>query len=105
MTKERYRTEYHQVVAGRSLARAAMRFGRRGQLVHVAGSLHGHSWTGADGTKHDGTEIIAESFQVLDQLPNEVSRAYWAPCPSVLAVGSISPQVKARLCDLGSPSH
>jgi single-strand DNA-binding protein len=70
-TNDRHRTEYHQVVAWRQLADVVMRFGRQGQLVHVAGSLHGHSWTGAEGTKHDGTEIIAESFQVLDRLPDE----------------------------------
>jgi single-strand DNA-binding protein len=70
-TNDRHQTEYHQIVAWRQLADIVMRFGRQGQLVHVVGRLHGHSWTGADGTKHDGTEIVAESFQVLDRMPDE----------------------------------
>lgn len=67
-TNERNQTEHHQIVAWRELSEIVMRFARQGQLVHVTGRLHGHSWTDLDSTKHDGTEIIAESFQVLERI-------------------------------------
>jgi single-strand DNA-binding protein len=68
-TNDRHATEFHQVVAWRQLAEIVMQHACKGQMVHVVGSLHGNAWTGADGTKHDGTEIIADSFQVLDRKP------------------------------------
>ena len=70
-TNDRNETEFHQVVAWRNLADIVMRFARKGQMVHVVGRLHANTWTGNDGTKHDGTEIIAETFQVLDRKPME----------------------------------
>jgi single-strand DNA-binding protein len=66
-TNDRQETEFHQIVAWRQLADIVMRFARKGQMVHVVGRLHGNAWTGTDGTKHEGTEIIADSFQVLDR--------------------------------------
>lgn len=66
-TNDRQETEFHQVVAWRQLADIVMQFARKGQMVHVVGRLHGNAWTGNDGIKHDGTEIVAESFQVLDR--------------------------------------
>jgi single-strand DNA-binding protein len=66
-TNDRSETEFHQGVAWRNLADIVMRVGHKGQLVHVVGRLHANVWTGNDGTRHEATEIIAESFQVLER--------------------------------------
>lgn len=74
-TTERYRdrnggeirekTEWHNIVAWRSLADLAEKFIRKGIQIYVEGKLTTRSWTDQSGNKRYTTEVVADSIQLL----------------------------------------
>ena len=73
-TSERYRdrsgeqrenTEWHNVVAWRSLADLAENFIRKGTQIYVEGRLRTREYTDQTGAKRYRTEIIADNIQLL----------------------------------------
>lgn len=74
-TTERYRdrngseirekTEWHNIVAWRSLADLAEKFIRKGTQIYVEGKLTTRSWTDQSGNKRYTTEVVADSIQLL----------------------------------------
>jgi single-strand DNA-binding protein len=58
------RTDWHRVVAWRSLAEYAKSL-KKGQLLYVEGRLQSREWTDKDNNKHFVTEIIAETLTML----------------------------------------
>jgi len=73
-TSERYRdasgvvkenTEWHTVVAWRSLAEMVDKYVKKGTQIYVEGRLRTRSWTDQTGNKRYSTEIQAETIQLL----------------------------------------
>ncbi len=58
------RTEWHNIVAWRSLATTAEKFIRKGSQLYIEGKIQTRNWE-KDGIKRYTTEIIAESIQLL----------------------------------------
>lgn len=66
--ERREQTEWHQVVLWGKAARAACDVLAKGRLVYVDGRLRTRTWEDEAG-KHYRTEVVAESWQVLDRRP------------------------------------
>lgn len=58
------RTEWHTIVAWRSLAELAEKYIRKGSQLYVEGKIQTRSWE-KDGIKRYATEILAETIQLL----------------------------------------
>lgn len=73
-TSERYKdrsgefkenTEWHNIVAWRTLADTVEKYVRKGTQIYVEGRLRTRSWTDQSGAKRYSTEINADSIQLL----------------------------------------
>jgi single-strand DNA-binding protein len=64
-TKKEY-TEFHSLVAFGRLAEVARDLLRKGRLVYAEGRLRYRTWENGEGQKRCSTEIVIDSFQVLD---------------------------------------
>ncbi len=60
-------TEWHNVVLWRSMAESAEKVLKKGTQIYVEGKLETRQWTDKDGNKRNITEIVGESFLVLQK--------------------------------------
>ena len=60
-------TDWHNIVAWRGLADLASRYLYKGSMIYLEGKLKTRSYTDKDGSKKYVSEIIAESFIMLDK--------------------------------------
>ena len=63
-------TEWHNVVLWRGLADLAAKYLTKGSLVYIEGKLKTRSYDDREGNKRYVTEIVAESFLMLDKPTN-----------------------------------
>jgi single-strand DNA-binding protein len=59
------RTEWHQIVAWRGLAKICGEYLNKGKLVYIEGRLRTRSWDDKDGNKRYRTEIEATDMKML----------------------------------------
>ena len=59
-------TEWHNIVVWRRLAEVAGEYLRKGSRVYVEGKIRTRSWDGQDGQKRYKTEVMADTFIMLD---------------------------------------
>ena len=59
------KTEWHNIVAWRWLAKLAENYIKKGTQIYVEGKLTTRSWDDKDGNKRYTTEIVANSIQLL----------------------------------------
>ncbi len=78
-------TEFHNVVAWGKLAETAQQYLHKASRVYVEGRLQTRDWTAQDGSKRTRTEIIADSFIMLDGKPMGEGTSYSAPAGSAPA--------------------
>ena len=64
------KTDWHPVVAWRGLADLAQKYLRKGSHLYVEGKLKNRSYEDKEGIKRYVTEIVAESFLLLDKPEN-----------------------------------
>jgi len=90
-TNERYKdksgevktiTEWHDVVVWRGLAELAERLLTKGKLVYVEGKLNHRKWQDKDGNNRKTTEVLANSFQILEKKDAPSSGNYGNNFPS-----------------------
>lgn len=60
-------TEWHNIVLWRSMAESAEKLLKKGTQVYVEGKLQTRQWTDKEGHKRTTTEIVGESFVVLQR--------------------------------------
>ncbi len=60
-------TEWHNIVCWRDLASRAENYVRKGRLIYLEGKIRTRSYDAQDGSKKYITEILADSFQLLDK--------------------------------------
>ncbi|SFF51677.1 single-stranded DNA-binding protein [Thermoflexibacter ruber] len=60
-------TEWHSIVAWRSLADLAGKYLKKGSTIYLEGKIKTRSYEDKEGNKKYVTEIIAESFIMLDK--------------------------------------
>jgi len=64
------RTEWHNIVAWRGLAKLAESYIRKGREIYVEGKIQTRSWE-KDGIKRYTTEIFADTIQLLGKKPEQ----------------------------------
>lgn len=60
-------TEWHNIVLWRSMAESAEKLLKKGTQIYLEGKLQTRQWTDKDGHKRNITEIVGESFLVLQK--------------------------------------
>lgn len=60
-------TEWHNIVMWRGLAESAEKYLKKGTQVYLEGKLQTRQWTDKEGQKRSTTEIVAESYQILQR--------------------------------------
>src|SRR5665647_478789 len=77
------RTEWHNIVAWRSLAKLAENYIRKGREIYVEGKIQTRAWE-KDGIKRYTTEIYADTITLLGKKPEHteaLSSVVAAPAP------------------------
>lgn len=64
-------TEWHNIVAWRSLAEIVEKYLRKGKLVYIEGKLRTRAWDDKEGVKRYTTEIVAENMTMLGRREDE----------------------------------
>ena len=72
------RTEWHNIVAWRGLAKLSEEYIRKGSQIYVEGKITNRSWE-KDGVKYYRTEIVADSIQLLGRKPEAGTEAQQHP--------------------------
>jgi len=60
-------TEWHNIVMWRGLAESAEKYLKKGTQVYVEGKLQTRQWNDKEGHKRSTTEIVAESYVILQR--------------------------------------
>lgn len=60
-------TEWHNVVVWRSMAESAEKLLKKGTQIYLEGKLQTRQWLDKDGNKRNITEIVGESFLILQR--------------------------------------
>jgi single-strand DNA-binding protein len=60
-------TEWHHIVLWRSMAESAEKMLKKGTQVYIEGKLQTRQWIDKDNIKRNITEIVGESFLVLQK--------------------------------------
>lgn len=60
-------TEWHNIVMWRSLAETAEKLLKKGTQVYIEGKLQTRQWNDKDGNKRSTTEVVAETFKILQR--------------------------------------
>jgi single-strand DNA-binding protein len=60
-------TEWHNIVLWRSMAESAEKLLKKGMQIYLEGKLQTRQWTDKDNHKRNITEIVGESFLVLQK--------------------------------------
>lgn len=63
-------TEWHNVVLWRSMAESAEKVLKKGTQIYLEGKLQTRQWIDKEGHKRNITEIVGESFLVLQKKDN-----------------------------------
>jgi single-strand DNA-binding protein len=64
-------TEWHNIVLWRSMAESAEKLLKKGMQIYLEGKLQTRQWTDKDNNKRNITEIVGESFLVLQKRENQ----------------------------------
>lgn len=78
------RTEWHTIVAWRSLAELAEKYIRKGMQLYVEGKIQTRSWE-KDGVKRYATEIVADTIQLLGKRQENEAAQPATPTPAPTA--------------------
>lgn len=63
-------TEWHNIVVWRSMAESAEKLLKKGTQIYIEGKLQTRQWIDKDNIKRNITEIVGESFLVLQRKEN-----------------------------------
>ncbi len=84
------RTEWHTIVAWRSLAELAEKYIRKGMQLYVEGKIQTRSWE-KDGVKRYATEIVADTIQLLGKRQDNEAAQTATPTPAPTAENAPAP--------------
>ncbi len=68
-------TEWHNILLWRGLAENAEKLLKKGSMIYLEGKLQTRDWMDKEGKKHYITEIVGESFQLLDRKESSSSHS------------------------------
>jgi len=70
------RTEWHNIVAWRKLAKLAESYIRKGTPIYVEGKIRSRSYDDQSGAKRYITEIFADTIQLLGRKPQDNEQGF-----------------------------
>jgi len=79
------RTEWHNIVAWRSLAELSEKYIKKGSQLYIEGKIQTRTWE-KDGVKRYTTEIYADTIQLLGKKPESVEAASSVAAPAADAI-------------------
>lgn len=82
-------TEWHNIVVWRGLADVAEKYLRKGSKIYLEGKLKTRSWDDKDGNKRYSTDIVAETFTMLDTRKEDGNNS--APAVAEQPVSALAP--------------
>jgi single-strand DNA-binding protein len=68
-------TEWHNIVMWRTNAENAEKFLKKGMQIYVEGKIQTRQWNDKDGQKRNLTEILVDTFRVLQKRENTSGNA------------------------------
>jgi len=68
-------TEWHNIVVWRKLAEIAEKYLKKGSLIYLEGKIRTRSWDDKEGNKRYTTEIVADTFSMLDKKSDSQNEA------------------------------
>ncbi len=74
------RTDWHNIVFNRGLAKVVERYVRKGDKLYVDGRIHYRTYDDNKGIRHYVTEVYAENMEILTQ---KSSKDNYQPQPEV----------------------
>lgn len=80
------RTEWHNIVFYRGLAKVVEKYVRKGDKLYVEGKIRNRSYDDQKGVRRYVTEIVADNMEMLSSKNNNLSAAVTEPTPSVNTV-------------------
>lgn len=60
-------TEWHNIIAWRGLAKTAEQYLQKGMLIYVEGRIQTRRWTDQNNIERYSTEILADTFKMLEK--------------------------------------
>lgn len=75
------RTEWHNVVCWRGLAKIVQQFVKKGDKIYIEGKIRSRSYDDSNGVKRYVTEIYADNLELLGGKQEGNSNSYQAPPP------------------------
>ncbi len=66
-------TEWHNIVVWAKMAENLTQYLLKGRQVYVEGRIHSRTWEGRDGSKHHGTDIVANDVVLISGRGGEES--------------------------------
>lgn len=66
-------TEWHNIVVWRALAEAAEKYLKKGMTIYLEGKLRTRSWDDKEGHKRYITEIVGDTFTIINRKDNNAS--------------------------------
>ncbi|MBK9731834.1 MAG: single-stranded DNA-binding protein [Chitinophagaceae bacterium] len=63
-------TEWHNIVCWRKLAEVAEKYLKKGSAIYLEGKIKSSSYTDKENIKRYRTDIVADSFTMLDRKPD-----------------------------------
>jgi single-strand DNA-binding protein len=75
-------TEWHEVVVWRALADRAEQSLKKGMQVYVEGKLRTRKWQDQNGNDRYTTEVVANTFRILEKRDRNESDSFGANFPS-----------------------
>jgi len=79
------RTEWHNIVAWRSLAELSEKYVRKGSQLYIEGKIQTRAWE-KDGIKRYTTEIFADTIQLLGKKPENTEPLSTVAAPHADAI-------------------
>ena len=65
-------TEWHNIVVWRGMAEVAEKYLKKGMTIYLEGKLRTRSWDDKEGHKRYITEIVGDTFNILNKKENTV---------------------------------
>ena len=84
------RTEWHNIVAWRGLAKLAENYIRKGSQIYVEGKIRTRNYDDQNGVKRYMTEIFADVIQLLGKKSDNDGQSTYQPAPQQQSVPEIN---------------
>ncbi|MFZ4400124.1 MAG: single-stranded DNA-binding protein [Bacteroidales bacterium] len=85
-------TEWHNIVVWRGLADVAEKYLHKGSKIYLEGKIKNRSYDDKDGNKRYITEIVGDTFTMLDSKPGGSDSGANTPPPSHVEIPNNGPE-------------